>query len=211
MAEIKIPLLFAPNSYWLAKESLFGGKTIALVINKQRQSNTFSCKDSSQYEYLIKELKSLARFLNYTPITDVISNSEIEISETDNFLNFRYALNGILSFTGSYPNLVIESTHGFPGYKMPVNINGDTIICLRAKFNFANCQLDVEGYVKGTTDYHNEFMFVSREYKEIYRKLLRSSFLCRIDWVSRFMNFSPMINDNTVVNGIRNGYLRRAY
>lgn len=211
MAEIKIPLLFAPNSYWLAKESLFGSKTIALFINNQKQPNIFGCKDSYHYESLIKELRSLATLLNSTPMTDVISNSEIEISKSDKFLNFRYALNGFLSFSGSYPNLVIESSHGFPGYKMPVKINGDTIICSRAKFNFSNCQLNVEGYVKGTVEFHKEFMFVPREYKEVLRMLLRASYLCRIDWVSRFMNFSPMINDNTIVNGIRNGYLRKSY
>ncbi len=211
MAETKIPLLFSQNSYWLAKESLFGGRTIALFINNQKQPNLFNCKDSFQLEYLIKELKSFSSLLNSTPITDVISNSEIEISESDKFLNFRYAVNGFLSFSGAFPNLVIESVHGFPGYKMPVKINGDTIICSRAKFNFSNCQLDVEGYVKGTSDFHKEFMFVPREYKEVLRKLLRASYLSRIEWVSRFMNFSPMINDNTIVNGIRNGYLRKSY
>ncbi len=211
MAEVKINLLFAPNSYWLAKESLFGGKTIDLFINNQKQPNRFCCKDIYQYENLIKELKSLASILNSTPITDVISPSEIEISESEKFLNFLYALNGALSFSGNYPNLVIESSHGFPGYKIPVKINGDIIICSRAKFNFANCQLNVEGYVKGTSDYHREFMFVPREYKEIFRKLLRASYLSRIDWVSRFMNFSPMISDNTIVNGIRNGYLCKSF
>lgn len=211
MAEIKIPLLFSLNSYWLAKESLFGGKTIALFINNQKQPNIFSCKDSSQFENLIKELKSLASLLNSTPITDVISNSELEISESEKFINFRYALNGFLSFSGNYPNVVITSAHGFPGYKMPVIVNGDTIICSRAKFNFSNCQLDVEGYVKGTSNFRNEFMFVPSEYKEVLRKLLRASYLSRIEWVSRFMNFSPMINDSTIVNGIRNGYLRKSY
>lgn len=211
MAEVKIPLLFVQNSYWLAKDSLFGGKSIALFINNQKQQNVFSCKDASQYESLIKELRSLASLLNSTPITDVISNSEIEISESEDFINFSYALHGYINFSGSYPSLVMEANQGFPGYKLPVKINGDTIICSRAKFNFTNCQLNVEGYVKGTSNFREEFMFVPREYKEVLRKLLRASYLSRIELVSRFMNFSPMINDSTIANGIRNGYLRKSY
>lgn len=211
MAEVKIPLLFAPNSYWHAKDSLFGGKSIVLYINSQKQQDTFRCKDQNQYEGLIKELKSLASLLNSTTKKDVISNSEIAISESDKFLNFRYALNGFMSFSGSYPHLVIESTHGFPGYNIPVEINGDTIVCSRAKFDFSNCEIKIVGRVKNTNDFRSEFMIVPREYKEMLRKLLRASYLSRIVWVSRFMNFSPMINDNTIEVGIKNGFLLRTY
>lgn len=93
MAEIRIPLFFNRDSYWIAKESLFGGKSIALVINRIFQPNSYRCKDASEYNYLIGQLRSLASFLNSSNVSDCISQYEIDIYNSEEFEDFRYALN----------------------------------------------------------------------------------------------------------------------
>lgn len=211
MSETKINLNFKQNSYFLAKKGLFGGRRISLTINGNTCPNSYLCKDDDEFNSLIEQIKSLATLLNsnsvFEPI-DYISKAEVALFESEEFQNLRYAFSGEIEFCGNYPDITLHVHQGFPGYKLKVKANGFDILCSTATFNFATRRLEIQGLDRQQIR-RKETIYCSCQQTELLRKIIRIKYLNNIEWVTRFMNFSLSITDDTIEKALSEGLLKQ--
>lgn len=211
MSETKINLNFKQNSYFLAKKGLFGGRRISLTINGNTCPNSYLCKDDDEFNSLIEQIKSLATLLNsnsvFEPI-DYISKAEVALFESEEFQNIRFAFSGQIEFSGTYPDITLYVHQGYPGYKLKVKANGFDILCSLATFNFATRKLDIRG-LDQQQNRRKETIYCSSQQTELLRKIIRIKYLNNIEWVTRFMNFSISITDDTIEKALSEGLLKQ--
>lgn len=210
MSEIKINLNFKQNSYFLAKKGFLGGRRISLTINGNACPTAYICKDADEFSSLIQQIKSLASLLNSATSIDhidSISTAEISLFESEEFKNLLFVFSEHIEFSGTYPDITLYVRQGFPGYKLPIKANGFDILCSAASFNFSTRKLNIRGFDR-QQNLRNETIHCSYPQAELLRKIIRADYLNRIEWVTRFMNFSPMIGDNTIKSAVAQGFLK---
>ena len=200
------------NSYWECNEP-FGivKRYIQLYINGEKASTQRSAFDSRN-EWLngVERVRSLASIINdYWYKTESLSLDQKEAFETPKIHNILGALSGWEFYIkGRYPNAVISSKHGWPGFPLNVDFDGKTIVCNEACLDFANGTFNLDGWNKQTREKTSYSCTLSYTEKALIKKLLRAYFLNNIDFQSKFLQKLSFHAYSNLSDYMKNGFLK---
>ncbi|MBO7120261.1 MAG: hypothetical protein J6W03_08090 [Bacteroidaceae bacterium] len=200
------------NSYWECNEP-FGivKRYIQLYINGEKASAQRSAFDSHN-EWLegVERVRSLASIINdYWYKTEPLYLDQKDAFDTPKIQNILIALSGWDFFIkGRYPNAVISSKHGWPGFPHKVDFDGRTIVCDEACLDFAKGTFKLDGWYKETRETASYYCSLSYIEKTLIKKLLRAYFLNNIDFISKFLQKLSFHAYSNLSDYMKNGFLK---
>lgn len=200
------------NSYWECNEP-FGivKRYIQLYINGQKASTQRSAYDShGEWLDSVERVRALASLINdYWYKTETLYEEEKDLFDSSKMKNILGALSGWEFYIkGNYPNTIISSLHGWPGFPLYVEFEGRSIRCHEARLDFANSIFELDGTYKDTTECASYSCTLSFREKSLIKKLLRAYFLNNIVFQSQFLQKLKFSAYSNLSDYMKNGYLK---